>query len=93
MTLASLASPRCGGFGGGGPSHRLLSTFLSPLICALGASRVPFLQLGVCTGSSTSGISGQDAGDRCSGTVQESGSILLLLFICDTEGNGGLETH
>ena len=51
MTLASLASPRCAGLEGGGPSRGLLSTFIPvfqnpieiPSYC-LGSIKAPSLQ-------------------------------------------------
>ena len=58
-----------------------------PSICALRTSGVPFLRLGVCTSSGTSGGSEQDASERCLGDARQCGSGILQPSFSDPEGD------
>ena len=60
---------------GGGSLLQVHCLLPTPPTCVTGTSRVPFLLLGVCWGSSTSMRSGQDAAERLLGTGRPSGSL------------------
>ena len=62
-----------------------------PRACVSGAGRVPFLWLGECESSETSGRNGQHAEKRCSGIGQAPGSEVLQSLIPSPESNRSME--
>ena len=87
MTMAFLVLFRSGGLDDESPPLRVQGFISSSPTCGTGTHRVPFLQLGVCQGSGTSGGSEQNAAERHPGTGSPAQLGLLQSVLSGAEGN------